>query len=112
MLTEQVDVSITDTFARQRAYAHFNDLRLADVARDIVGGRLRLAPDHRGGAGGGRYELTNAFAHLLSPPVLASRGYPKNNAVGLVKPAGTGAGWRRAALPLTCRALPGSPSPA
>ena len=36
VLTEQLGVSITDTFARQRAYAYFNDLRLADVACDNV----------------------------------------------------------------------------
>jgi hypothetical protein len=46
MLTGQFGVSIIDTFARQRAYAYFNDLRLGDVARDIVARRLRLAPDH------------------------------------------------------------------
>jgi hypothetical protein len=45
MLTEQLGVSITDAFTRLRAYAYANDLRLADVARDIVGHRLRLPPD-------------------------------------------------------------------
>jgi ANTAR domain-containing protein len=45
MLTEQLGVSITDAFARLRAYAYVNDLRLADVARDIVARRLRLPPD-------------------------------------------------------------------
>jgi hypothetical protein len=45
MLTEQLGVSITDAFARLRAYAYVNDLRLADVARDIVARRLRLSPD-------------------------------------------------------------------
>jgi hypothetical protein len=45
MLTEQLGVSITDAFARLRAYAYVNDLRLADVARDIVARRLRLFPD-------------------------------------------------------------------
>jgi ANTAR domain len=44
MLTEQLDVNITDAFARLRAYAYANDLRLADVARDIVARRLRLHP--------------------------------------------------------------------
>jgi hypothetical protein len=45
MLTEQLDVSITDAFVRLRAYAYVNDIQLADVARDIVARRLRLAPD-------------------------------------------------------------------
>jgi ANTAR domain len=45
MLTEQLDVSITDAFVRLRAYAYVNDLQLADVARDIVARRLRLFPD-------------------------------------------------------------------
>jgi hypothetical protein len=44
MLTEQLGVSITDAFVRLRAYAFANDLRLADVARDIVARRLRLHP--------------------------------------------------------------------
>jgi hypothetical protein len=45
MLTEQLDVSITDAFVRLRAYAYVNDIQLADVARDIVARRLRLVPD-------------------------------------------------------------------
>jgi len=45
MLTEQLGVGITDAFARLRAYAYVNDLRLADVARDIVARRLRLRND-------------------------------------------------------------------
>jgi ANTAR domain len=45
MLTEQLGVSITDAFVRLRAYAYVNDLRLADVARDIVARRLRLPFD-------------------------------------------------------------------
>jgi hypothetical protein len=45
MLTEQLDVSITDAFVRLRAYAYVNDIQLADVAREIVARRLRLAPD-------------------------------------------------------------------
>ena len=44
MLTEQLGVSITDAFARLRAYAYANDLRLTDVAGDIVARRLRLNP--------------------------------------------------------------------
>jgi hypothetical protein len=42
MLTEQLGVGITEAFSRLRAYAYVNDLRLADVARDIVARRLRL----------------------------------------------------------------------
>jgi hypothetical protein len=45
MLTEQLGVSVADAFARLRAYAYVNDLRLGDVARDIVARRLRLPPD-------------------------------------------------------------------
>jgi ANTAR domain len=44
MLTEQLSVGITEAFTRLRAYAYANDLRLADVARDIVARRLRLNP--------------------------------------------------------------------
>ena len=45
MLTEQLGVSVTDAFARLRAYAYVNDLQLGDVARDIVARRLRLITD-------------------------------------------------------------------
>jgi hypothetical protein len=45
MLTEQLGVSITDAFVRLRAYAYANELRLTDVARDIIARRLRLHPD-------------------------------------------------------------------
>jgi hypothetical protein len=45
MLTEQLRTGIADAFIRLRAYAYVNDLRLADVARDIVARRLRLYPD-------------------------------------------------------------------
>jgi hypothetical protein len=45
MLTEQLGINITDAFVRLRAYAYVNDLRLADVAGDIVARRLRLFPD-------------------------------------------------------------------
>jgi len=44
MLTEQLGVSITEAFLRLRAYAYANDLRLTDVASDIVTRRLRLHP--------------------------------------------------------------------
>jgi hypothetical protein len=45
MVTEQLGVGIADAFVRLRAHAYVNDLRLADVARDIVARRLRLDPD-------------------------------------------------------------------
>ena len=45
MLTEQLGVGIAEAFIRLRAYAYVNDLRLTDVARDIVTRRLRLQPD-------------------------------------------------------------------
>jgi AmiR/NasT family two-component response regulator len=45
MLTVQLGVSITDAFARLRAYACVNDLRLRDVARSVVARRLRLPLD-------------------------------------------------------------------
>ena len=45
MLTEQLGTGIAEAFMRLRAYAYVNDLRLTDVARDIVARRLRLYPD-------------------------------------------------------------------
>jgi hypothetical protein len=45
MLTEQLSVGIADAFVRLRAYAYARDLRLTDVARDIVARRLRLSSD-------------------------------------------------------------------
>jgi hypothetical protein len=45
MLTEQLGTGVAEAFARLRAYAWVNDLRLADVARDIVARRLRLRRD-------------------------------------------------------------------
>jgi ANTAR domain len=45
MLTVQLGVSVTQAFARLRAYAYTHDRRLADVAADIVARRLRLRPD-------------------------------------------------------------------
>jgi hypothetical protein len=44
MLTEQLSTSIDDAFVQLRAYAYARDLRLVDVARDIVARRLRLRP--------------------------------------------------------------------
>ena len=44
MLTEQLGIGIADAFVRLRAYAYVHDLRLIDVASDIVARRLRLGP--------------------------------------------------------------------
>jgi hypothetical protein len=44
MLTEQLGIGVADAFVRLRAYAYAHDLRLTDVARDIVARRLRLHP--------------------------------------------------------------------
>jgi ANTAR domain len=52
MLTEQLGVGIADAFVRLRAYAFAHDLRLRDVAQDIVARRLRLHPDSGPSAGG------------------------------------------------------------
>jgi ANTAR domain len=54
MLTEQLGVSITNAYLRLRAYAFVNDLRLTDVARDIVARRLRLRPDPGASQDGGK----------------------------------------------------------
>ncbi|MGN6793264.1 MAG: GAF and ANTAR domain-containing protein [Streptosporangiaceae bacterium] len=48
MLTEQLGVGITEAFARLRAYAYAQDMRLSEVAHDIVTRRLRLDPDPPG----------------------------------------------------------------
>jgi hypothetical protein len=45
MLTVQLGVPTAQAFARLRAYAYAQDRRLADVAADIVGRRLRLDRD-------------------------------------------------------------------
>ncbi len=45
MLTEQLGVGIEEAFLRLRAYAYAHERRLTEVARDIVGRRLRLPLD-------------------------------------------------------------------
>jgi hypothetical protein len=45
MLTEQLGIGIADAFIRLRAYAYARDLRLTDVAHDVVARRLRLSSD-------------------------------------------------------------------
>src|SRR5271157_5478405 len=52
MITEQLGVGIAEAFVRLRAYAYVNDLRLTDIARDIVARRLRLHPDPDSSEGG------------------------------------------------------------
>jgi GAF domain-containing protein len=51
MVMVQVGVTAAEAFARLRAYAYAKDRRLADVASDIVGRRLRLQPDPPAGGG-------------------------------------------------------------
>jgi hypothetical protein len=51
MLTMQLGVGIAEAFARLRAYAYISDRRLADVASDVVGRRLRLHRDPGGNGG-------------------------------------------------------------
>lgn len=45
MITVQLEVTATVAFARLRAYAFAHDRRLHDVARDVVGRRLRFSPE-------------------------------------------------------------------
>jgi ANTAR domain-containing protein len=52
MLTEQLGIGIADAFIRLRAYAYARDLRLTDVAHDIVARRLRLSSDPGSGQEG------------------------------------------------------------
>jgi ANTAR domain len=51
MLTIQLGVGIAEAFVRLRAHAYTSDRRLADVAGDIVGRRLRLHRDPAAGGG-------------------------------------------------------------
>ena len=45
MILVQLGISAEAAFARLRAYAYAHDRRLSDVARDVVGRRLRFEPD-------------------------------------------------------------------
>jgi hypothetical protein len=45
MILAQLGISAEAAFARLRAYAFAHDRRLGDVARDVVGRRLRFEPD-------------------------------------------------------------------
>jgi AmiR/NasT family two-component response regulator len=40
VLAERADIDVADAFLRLRGYARNHNLRLADVARDVVEGRL------------------------------------------------------------------------
>jgi AmiR/NasT family two-component response regulator len=51
MLLVQLGISAEAAFARLRAYAYAHDQRLADVAREVVGRRLRFEPDPPPGDG-------------------------------------------------------------
>jgi hypothetical protein len=53
MILVQLGISAEAAFARPRAYAyaHAHDQRLADVAREVVGRRLRFEPDPPPGDG-------------------------------------------------------------
>ncbi|MBB2908820.1 hypothetical protein FHS43_000066 [Streptosporangium becharense] len=42
MLSAQLEVGLAEAFARLRAHAYANDLRLADVAHDVITHRLRF----------------------------------------------------------------------
>jgi len=46
MVMIQLGVDATEALSRIRAYAYANDLRLDQVAEDIIGRRLSLEPDH------------------------------------------------------------------
>lgn len=48
MVMVQLGVDLTEAMARLRAHAYAVDRRLAVVAADVVGGRLRLDPDEAG----------------------------------------------------------------
>lgn len=45
MLSVQLGVGVSEALVRLRAYAYVHDLRLAEVAADVVARRLRFAPE-------------------------------------------------------------------
>jgi hypothetical protein len=53
MITVQLGVTVAVALVRLRAYAYAHDRRLRDVARDVVGRRLRFHPDADGGESDG-----------------------------------------------------------
>ncbi len=54
MVMVQTDVAVADALAQLRAYAYSHGLRLADVAADVVGRRLRLPADDAASGPSGR----------------------------------------------------------
>jgi hypothetical protein len=48
MISVQLAVSVADALIRLRAYAYANEMRLRDVAADVVGRRLRFSPGDDG----------------------------------------------------------------
>jgi len=48
MVSAQLDITVTDALLRLRAYAFAHDRPLTDVAKDVVGRRLRFDGDARG----------------------------------------------------------------
>lgn len=47
MVSVQLAVSLGEAFARMRGYAFIHDLVLSEVAREVVGRRLRFEPEER-----------------------------------------------------------------
>lgn len=47
MVSVQLGVDVEEALIRLRAYAYVHDRRLSEVAADVVGRRLRFAPDRR-----------------------------------------------------------------
>jgi hypothetical protein len=60
MLTEQLGVGIEEAFVRLRAHAYARGRRLADLAADVVAGRLRFSPEADADTGTGTGRSTGA----------------------------------------------------
>jgi hypothetical protein len=52
MVSVQLGVDVEEAFVRLRAYAYAEDRRLTDVARDVVGRRLRFPTESDAEPGG------------------------------------------------------------
>jgi hypothetical protein len=52
MVSVQLGVDVEEAFVRLRAYAYAEDRRLTDVAREVVGRRVRFPTDFEAGPGG------------------------------------------------------------
>lgn len=48
MMSVQLGVGVSEALVRLRAYAYARDLRLSEVAAEVVARRLRFSPDRRG----------------------------------------------------------------